>query len=110
VKWPESPWTLSRSVGARVILVNGLMASYISRGEKQLYVFLPEDEPERSMVAREVAIALAALVHGGRRRALLIAEINDEPAARSPLAPFLADAGFVAGAMGYQMRAAIRNA
>jgi ATP-dependent Lhr-like helicase len=110
VKWPESQWTLSRSVGARVILVNGLMASYISRGEKQLYVFLPEDEPERSMVAREVAKALAELVHGGRRRALLIAEINDEPAARSPLAPFLAEAGFAAGAMGYQMRAASRNA
>src|SRR4029078_3127539 len=28
VKWPESPWTLSRSVGAQVILVNGLMACY----------------------------------------------------------------------------------
>jgi hypothetical protein len=62
------------------------------------------------MVAREVAKALAELVHGGRRRALLIAEINDEPAARSPLAPFLAEAGFAAGAMGYQMRAASRNA
>jgi len=104
VKWPESPWTLSRSVGAQVILVNGLMACYISRGEKQLYVFLPEDEPLRSTVARAVAEALADIVQSGRRRALLLAEINDAPAARSPLAPFLTEAGFVSTAMGYQMR------
>jgi ATP-dependent Lhr-like helicase len=110
VKWPESlanrTWTFSRSVGAQVVLVNGLMACYVSRGEKQLYVFLPEDEPQRSMVARAVAESLASIVHGGRRRALLLAEINDEPAARSALAPFLAEAGFAATAMGYQMRAA----
>ena len=105
VKWPESPWTLSRSVGAQVILVNGLMACYITRGEKQLYVFLPEDEPSRSMVARAVAHSLASIVLAGKRRAMLIAEINDEPASRSALAPFLAEEGFAATAMGYQLRA-----
>ena len=104
VKWPESQWTLSRSVGAQVILVNGLMACYISRGEKQLYVFLPDDEPLRSTVAREVANAIADIVREGHRRALLIAEINDEPASRSPLAPFLVEAGFAATGLGYQMR------
>jgi ATP-dependent helicase Lhr and Lhr-like helicase len=105
VKWPESNWMLSRSVGAEVILVNGLMACYVSRGEKQFYVFLPEDEPSRSMVAREVAKKLAALVTEGGRRALLVAEVNDEPASRSVLAPFLAEAGFTATAMGMQLRA-----
>ena len=105
VPWPESPWTLSRSVGAEVILVNGLLACYVSRGEKQFYVFLPEDEPSRSAAAREVARALAALVHEGGRRALLIAEVNDEPASRSVLAPFLAEEGFTATAMGMQLRA-----
>ncbi len=104
LRWPESPWTLSRSAGAEVILVNGLMACYISRGEKQFYLFLPEDEPMRSTVGREVAKTLAALVHEGGRRALLIAEVNDEPAARSVLAPFLAEEGFVATAMGLQLR------
>ena len=105
VKWPESQWTLSRSVGAHVILVNGLMAAYLSRGEKQLFLFLPEDEPSRSMVAREVAKTLASLVLNGKRRALLVSEINDEPPARSPLAPFLVEEGFAATAMGLQMRA-----
>ena len=105
VKWPESPWMLSRSVGAEVILVNGLMACYVSRGEKQFYVFLPEDEPVRSMVAREIAKTLAAVVTSGGRRALLVAEVNDEPASRSVLAPFLAEQGFTATAMGMQLRA-----
>jgi ATP-dependent helicase Lhr and Lhr-like helicase len=107
VKWPESKWTLSRSVGAQVILVNGLMACYISRGEKQLIVFLPEDEPVRSNVARAVARELAALVHEGTRRAMLITEINDEPVARHPIAPFLIEEGFSPSAMGYQLRAAV---
>jgi ATP-dependent helicase Lhr and Lhr-like helicase len=110
VPWPESDRgssrTLSRSVGAEVILVNGILACYISRGEKSFYVFLPENEPTRSMVGREVAKALASLVQGGSRRALLISEVNEEPAARSPLAPFLVEAGFTATAMGMQMRAA----
>jgi ATP-dependent Lhr-like helicase len=104
VKWPESPFTMSRSVGANVILVNGLMACYISRGEKQLILFLPDDEPLRSVVAREVARQLASIVRDGRRRALLIAEINDEPASRSPLAPFLIEEGFAATGLGYQLR------
>ncbi|HEX6086487.1 MAG TPA: DEAD/DEAH box helicase [Thermoanaerobaculia bacterium] len=105
VKWPESNWTLSRSVGAEVILVNGIMACYVSRGEKQFYVFLPDHEPARSTIAREIAKTLAALVHEGGRRALLVNEVNDEPASRSVLAPFLAEAGFVATAMGMQLRA-----
>jgi hypothetical protein len=58
----------------------------------------------RSIVGREVAKALAALVREGGRRALLIAEVNDEPASRSLLAPFLAEQGFVATAMGLQLR------
>jgi ATP-dependent Lhr-like helicase len=102
--WPESPWTLSRSAGAAVILVNGLMACYITRGEKQIHLFLPEDEPSRVRVAREVAKTFAALVRDGSRRALLIAEVNDGPATRSALAPFLIEQGFVASAMGMQKR------
>ena len=104
-KWPESPYTLSRSVGAQVILVNGMLACYISRGEKQFYVFLPEDQPVRNVVAREVAKKLASLVQQGRRRALLIAEVNNEPAVRSALAPFLVEEGFVSTGLGLQLRA-----
>jgi ATP-dependent Lhr-like helicase len=105
VKWPAQG--LTRSVGASVIIVNGGLACYVTRGEKELKVFLPEDEPSRSIVAREIAKALASLVENGVRRALLITEVNDEPVARSAIAPFLAESGFKPTSMGYQMRAVI---
>jgi ATP-dependent Lhr-like helicase len=104
VHWPESPFALMRTVGASVILVNGALACYVSRGEKQLFVFLPEEEPTRSMVGREVAGALAALVGNGTRRALLITEVNDQPVAKSDIAPFLAEAHFTPSSLGYQCR------
>jgi ATP-dependent Lhr-like helicase len=103
LKWPAGG--LTRSVGASVIIVNGALAAYIARGEKQLTIFLPEDEPNRTTFAKAIARALASLVREGKRRAMLIAEVNDEPIARSAVAPFLAEEGFVPSALGYQMRA-----
>jgi ATP-dependent Lhr-like helicase len=102
LKWPAAG--LMRVPGASVILVNGMLGAYVGRGEKQLSVFLPEDEPMRGIVAREIATVLASLVTNGLRRAMLIGEINDAPAAKSPLGPYLAEAGFVHSALGYQMR------
>jgi ATP-dependent Lhr-like helicase len=103
LKWPAAG--LTRSVGASVIIVNGALAAYVARGEKQLTIFLAEDEPTRSAVAKAIARALASLVGEGKRRAMLITEVNDEPVARSAVAPFLAEEGFVPSALGYQMRA-----
>ncbi len=97
LKWPAAG--LMRVGGASVVLVNGALAAYVSRGEKNLAVFLPEDEPSRGMVGREVAKALASLVTTGARRALLIKEVNDEA-----MGAFLAEAGFVKTAAGYQRR------
>jgi ATP-dependent Lhr-like helicase len=99
VKWPEPG--LQRAAGASVILVNGALAAHLGRGDRQLSIFLPEAEPERSTVARSIAARLATILSEGTRRALLITSINDEPAARSPLAPYLA--GWVCSTgMGYQ--------
>jgi ATP-dependent Lhr-like helicase len=103
LKWPAAG--LTRSVGSSVILVNGALAAYVARGEKQLTTFLPDDEPRRGMFAKEIARVLASLVAQGKRRAMLITEVNDEPVARSAVAPLLAEAGFVPTALGYQMRA-----
>jgi len=79
-------------------IVNGALACYVTRGEKELRVFLPDDEPSRSIVAKEVARALASLVETGLRRALLFTEVDDE------IAPFLVEAGFRRTSTGYQMR------
>jgi ATP-dependent Lhr-like helicase len=98
LKWPAAG--LMRVAGASVILVNGALAAYLARGEKNLTVFLPEDEPSRSMVAREISRVLASLVATGARRALLIKEVSDEA-----MGAFLAEAGFVKTGAGFQRRA-----
>jgi ATP-dependent Lhr-like helicase len=69
-------------------------------------VFLPESEPERSQLGRELAKKLAQLAvrRQGRRSGLLIGEINDAPAREHFLARFLEEAGFVNTALGFQMR------
>ncbi|MEJ7732234.1 MAG: hypothetical protein WKG00_23885 [Polyangiaceae bacterium] len=68
--------------------------------------FLPETDPERSRVAAELARALVALVDSGRRRALLLSEIDGEPADRSPLGVHLGAAGFALTSRGWFRRTA----
>jgi len=112
LKWPTSTDADSaagrgptRTVGSTVVLVNGALAAYIARGGRQLAVFLPEDEPARSIVSRALATRLAAVARGEDGRAgLLISEINGMPTADHPVSPFLIEAGFNPSAMGFQMR------
>ncbi|HTW25454.1 MAG TPA: hypothetical protein VMD78_17760, partial [Candidatus Baltobacteraceae bacterium] len=112
--WPamEDPAaSLTRSVGAMVVLRNGDLAAYLRRNNPGLHVFLPADEPERSAVARDVAAFLAnyaqALLqnpesrhHGG----MLIATINGRAAHQHFLAHFLEEAQFYASPRGYHVR------
>jgi ATP-dependent Lhr-like helicase len=94
----------ARIVGATVVLVNGALAAYLARGDRQLLTWLPDTEPERTTAARAVARVLIARARGGAEapRGMLIEEIDGRPPAGHPLARFLADAGFLAGALGFQ--------
>jgi ATP-dependent Lhr-like helicase len=87
-----------------VILVNGALAAYLARGDRQLLTFLPEAEPARSKVARAVAHVLIdrARSGGDAPRGMLIEEIDGLAPSQHPMATFLGEAGFVAGALGYQ--------
>jgi ATP-dependent Lhr-like helicase len=87
----------TRTAGSLVVIVNGALAAYISRGARQLFAFLPEDEPALSTTARAIATTLARL-------GLLVHEVNGLPAAEHPLAPYLVEAGFSPSAMGFQIR------
>jgi ATP-dependent Lhr-like helicase len=98
LKWPETPTgarTPMRSVGATVIVVNGACAAYLARGGRALTLYLPDDEPARSQVARAVAGALA------ERGGVLLTEIDGTPAGEHPLAPFLVETGFALSALGF---------
>jgi ATP-dependent helicase Lhr and Lhr-like helicase len=109
LKWPESGPT--RSAGAVAILVDGLAAAYLRRGERELLLCVPEDEPRRSRVARAVARLLITLA-GSRddsRRGMLIAEINGDAATAHPLSRVFIEEGFINTALGLQARPSPRG-
>jgi ATP-dependent Lhr-like helicase len=105
LKWPSSTTgrSLARSAQASVILVDGALAAYFTRSGKQLQVFLPEAEPDRSRVARAVAVRLRQVAGAGERTGLMIAEINGAPAADHPLADELREQGFHASTQGFYL-------
>jgi ATP-dependent Lhr-like helicase len=113
MRWPAAPdegSSLTRSVGARVILCDGALVAYLRRGNPNLQVFLPEEEPQRSHVMRRLAEFLVGRVQGERadddagRAGMLIATVNGVAVADSVMARALLDAGFAAGAMGFNLR------
>ena len=94
-----------RAVGTHVVLVDGALVAWVGRNGRQLHTFLPADEPDRSRVATALAAALARLAGGGDRRdRLILAEIDDAPAAQHPLAEALTAAGFSPTYEGLQYR------
>jgi ATP-dependent Lhr-like helicase len=111
MRWPAAPdegSSLTRSVGARVILCDGALVAYLRRGNPNAQVFLPDEEPQRSQVARSLAEFLVTRVHDDEdpagRGGMLIATVNGMNVAEHWMARFLLDAGFSAGAMGFNMR------
>jgi ATP-dependent Lhr-like helicase len=92
-----------RSVGATVILVDGALAAYLARGDRQLMMFLPHVEPQRSRAGRAVARVLIERARSGAEgpRGMLIEDIDGLPPSLHPLAPYLLEAGFIAGAKGF---------
>jgi ATP-dependent Lhr-like helicase len=97
---------MARASGASVVLVNGRLAAFLRRRNPAIRTLLPENEPERSIIARATASKLAdvAMRRQGRRSGLLISEIDGVVARQHFLARFLEEGGFVATANGYQMR------
>ncbi|MGC2161696.1 MAG: DEAD/DEAH box helicase, partial [Silvibacterium sp.] len=119
LRWPSSaneiaepgPRSLTRSVGASVILRNGELVAYMRRNNPNVQIFLPSDEPDRSNVARDLSAFLVSAAqtairdeehhaHGG----LLIATINGQRVHEHWLARFLLDAGFSPAPKGFNVR------
>jgi ATP-dependent Lhr-like helicase len=121
LRWPAAeaadgeedgqPRSLTRSVGASVVLRNGEIVAYLRRGNPNLQVFLPAEEPERSQAARdlsrflvETAQADLAAHEGDRGAGLLIGQINGQSVGANFLSRFLLDAGFHAAPNGFNVR------
>jgi ATP-dependent helicase Lhr and Lhr-like helicase len=110
----NQPRSLTRSVGASVVLRNGELVAYMRRGNTHLQVFLPAEEPERSHTARDLSQFLVHTAQeemrqreADRSAGLLIARVNGQPVATHFLARFLEDAGFQAAPTGFNVRRAL---
>jgi len=116
VKWPGPAWTEdgtndgsrgpTRTAGALVILIDGYAGAYLRRGERELLLFMPSAEPIRSHATQAVA---RSLVHWSAsreegRRGMLLAEIDGVPASTHPAARIFVKEGFLATAMGLQLK------
>ena len=113
LRWPavadDFTSSLTRSVGARVVLCNGALVAYLRRANPNIQLFLPAEEPMKSQTAKSVALFLADLgqrmfEQEGGRSGMLIATINGTLVGEHPLGRFLLDAGFQVGPMGFNLR------
>ncbi len=108
VERESAPRLLNRAVYAEVILRNGQLVAWLRRGNPNLLVFLPADEPERSQAAAGLAHFLSERGQERMRQSshegVLITTINGQPAAGHGIARFLLDAGFHLGPLGMHLR------
>jgi ATP-dependent Lhr-like helicase len=118
LRWPDlpvadedsesAPRLLTRAAYAEVILRNGELVAWLRRGNPNLLVFLPAEEPERSQAAAGLAHFLCARgqlrMRASNHEGVLITTINGQPVAAHPMARFLMDAGFHPGPLGMALR------
>jgi ATP-dependent Lhr-like helicase len=118
LRWPElppmdedaeaAPRILTRATYAEVILRNGQLVAWLRRGNPNLLVFLPVEEPERSQAAAGLAHFFSARgqerMRESNREGALITTINGLPVTAHFMARFLMDAGFHPGPLGMHLR------
>jgi ATP-dependent Lhr-like helicase len=118
LRWPDlpvaeedsetAPRILTRAAYAEVILRNGQLVAWLRRGNPNILVFLPAEEPERGQVAAGLAHFLCARgqekMRSNSHQGVLITTINGQPVAAHPMARYLMDAGFHPGPLGMHLR------
>ncbi len=126
LKWPDlpaetadsetAPRALTRAAYSQVVLAAGQLVAWLRRGNPNLLVFLPAEEPDRSHIADGLANFLAELGRGRLERdqsgsgvgshtsGYLISTINGIPVAAHPMAASLLEAGFHPGPLGMHLR------
>ena len=120
LRWPQPAdgGSLTRTVGSRVVLADGALAAYLRRGNPNLQVFLPEEDPQRTQFTRALARYFVVMAqsssnrlnedpgeaHNSGRIGMLIQTINGTAVAEHPMSRALLDAGFQAAPMGFNLR------
>ena len=127
LKWPDlpaeaedtesAPRQLTRAAYAQVVLCAGQVVAWLRRGNPNILVFLPAEEPDRSHVADGLARFFAAygldrLQHepaSSHTAGFLISTVNGLPVAAHPFAHALHNAGFHPGPLGMHVRRSARS-
>ncbi|MFC6317986.1 Lhr family helicase [Corynebacterium gerontici] len=78
--WPEVQGTLSRSAGAVVVLIDGLLAAHLTRGGKTLTLLDPPPGISQEVFAQLVVQALSQAVGQNMLSRLVIEKVNGEAA------------------------------
>ncbi len=122
LKWPDlpsetedtetAPRILTRAAYAQVVLCEGRLVAWLRRGNPNLLVFLPAEEPDRSRIADGLAHFLAQEgldrlqrdQAGSHHSGYLISTINGLPVSQHPFARALADASFHKSPLGMNLR------
>ncbi|MGI4758491.1 MAG: Lhr family helicase [Janthinobacterium lividum] len=117
LKWPQPAdgnSSLTRTVGSRVVLADGALVAYLRRGNPNVQVFLPEEEPMRGQVMRSLARYFVVMAQTTGRMneqaehtggiGMFLQTINGIAVAEHPMARALLDAGFQAAPMGFNLR------
>jgi ATP-dependent Lhr-like helicase len=92
-----------RAAQTHVVIVDGRLAAFLGRGERDLHTFLPADEPLRGRTARSLCRALARWAARTGRSALGWSTADGVPLALGPLASYLTEAGFVRSGPGFRL-------
>jgi ATP-dependent Lhr-like helicase len=119
---PASPWGSAlpwparegarpmRADGAHVIVGGeGRLLGWLGRSERTLLTFFEGEPHERAAQAKSLVRALTRALEQQRRTGFLIAQVDGEDVARSPLAAELVEAGFQATSRGYLKRSPRRR-
>jgi ATP-dependent Lhr-like helicase len=99
--WPEGG-RCSRTPGAHVVLAEGRLVAYLTREQRQLHAFLPEEEPERTRLGRAAARALRSWAQRTGRFRLGWSPAETETGLGG-LRPFLLETGFVPSGPGARL-------
>jgi ATP-dependent Lhr-like helicase len=116
LRWPQpaDSGSLTRTVGSRVVLADGALVTYLRRGNANIQVFLPEEEPQRGQIMRALARYFVVIAQTQGRFndesaerggvGMFIQTINGINVGEHPMARTLLDAGFQAAPMGFNLR------
>ena len=114
VPWPEGTAGKTgarpqRARGAQVVVKEGVLLAWLGRSERSLLTFATPDEQPMGERHAAIALSLAQLVLSGRRRMLLVGQIDGEEAERTELGKALVTRGFQKTSRGLLLRGRARG-